>query len=36
MVKRVDPEFKSAMPIGKPAPNVQLPMRIVKLPACKN
>ena len=35
MVKRVDPQFKSAMPVVTPDPSLKLPMRIVHVPDCK-
>ena len=35
MIKRVDPQFRSVMPIVKPDPKVQLPMKTIQPPACK-
>jgi hypothetical protein len=35
IIKRVDPRFKSVMPIVKPDPKVQLPMKTIQSPACK-
>jgi hypothetical protein len=34
MVKRVDPAFKSAMPVVTPDPKLALPMKIVPVPSC--
>lgn len=36
MVKHIDPQFVSIMPIIAPDPNVQLPMQIVRVPPCKD
>jgi hypothetical protein len=35
MIKRVDPQFKSVMPIVKPDPKVQFPMKTLQPSACK-
>jgi hypothetical protein len=35
MVKPVDPQFRSAMPVVTPDPRLKLPMRIVHVPDCK-
>jgi len=35
MIKRPDPQFKSAMPIVTPDPKIGLPMKIIRPPACK-
>jgi len=35
IVKRVDPHFESNMPIVKPDPKMQLPMKTIQPPACK-
>lgn len=34
MVKRVDPSFKSKMPVSTPDPKLALPMKIVPVPSC--
>lgn len=34
MVKRIDPAFKSAMPVATPVPNLALPMKIAPVPSC--
>jgi hypothetical protein len=34
MVKPVDPQFKSAMPVITPDKDVKLPMKIVTVPSC--
>jgi hypothetical protein len=34
MVKPVDPQFRSAMPVVTPDPGLTLPMRIVPVPDC--
>jgi hypothetical protein len=35
IIKPVDPQFRSAMPVVSPDRNVRLPMRIIQPPACK-
>lgn len=35
MVKPVDPDFRSNMPIVRPDPWVKLPMRVIPAPPCK-
>lgn len=35
MVKPVDPQFRSSMPVIAPDRNARLPMRLVQPPACK-
>jgi hypothetical protein len=35
MVKPVDPQFKSAMPVITPDKGVKLPMSVVTVPSCK-
>jgi hypothetical protein len=35
MVKPVDPQFKSAMPVVTPDPHLKLPMSIVAVPDCR-
>jgi hypothetical protein len=34
MVRRVDPNFKSAMPVVTPDPKLALPMKVVAVPSC--
>ena len=34
MVRRVDPNFKSAMPVVTPDPKLALPMKVVVVPSC--
>ena len=34
MVKRVDPNFKSAMPVVTPDPKLALPTKVVAVPSC--
>ena len=34
MVKRVDPNFKSKMPVATPDPKLALPMKVVPVPSC--
>jgi len=34
MVKRVDPAFKSKMPVATPDPKLALPMKVVAVPSC--
>jgi len=35
MVKPVDPQFRSAMPVVTPDPRLKLPMSIVPVPDCR-
>jgi hypothetical protein len=35
MVKPIDPNFHSAMPIVKPHPNVQYTLRVIPVPTCR-
>jgi len=34
MVRRVDPNFKSAMPVVTPDPKLALPTKVVAVPSC--
>jgi hypothetical protein len=34
MVRRVDPNFKSAMPVVTPDPKLALPIKVVAVPSC--
>jgi hypothetical protein len=34
MIKRVDPQFVSKMPVQTPDPNVKLPIQSVSVPSC--
>ena len=34
MVRRVDPNFKSEMPVVTPDPKLALPMKVVVVPSC--
>ena len=34
MVRRVDPNFKSAMPVVTPDPKLALPMKVMVVPSC--
>ena len=34
MVRRVDPSFKSAMPVVTPDPKLALLMKVVAVPSC--
>ena len=36
MIKPIDPQFVSAMPVIPPDPNLQLLMPIVRVPPCKD
>jgi hypothetical protein len=35
MIKPVDPQFTSKMPVQTPDPGVKLPIQIVPIPSCE-